>query len=376
MTKRKILFLILRHNNPLKGGVQRVCDNLAQGFNEKGYETYSITEKVEGDTHYNASFTFQGNSVQDKIMFLESIVDKLGINIIINANVDEKTTNDILLPLKGKVLIIGHYHNSPFGINSWINPIKNYKFAQNYCFRTLAYYIQRYRQKGKIRKMVSSIDCLVLLSDNYKPEMSHLTFGANIKMYGIPNPFPCVEIEIYKKEKMLLYVGRICNQHKRIHSLLNVWKIVSKSLPDWHFYLLGGGDELDYWKNNSEQMGLNNIHFNGFEDPKEYYSKARFLLMTSNYEGFPMTIVEAMQYGCIPVVFDSFAAVHDVIENGKNGVIIPKFSEKQFAEAIVLLSSQAKKCEVMGEDAQMSVKRFSIDNIVEKWEAIFKEFNV
>lgn len=368
--------MILRHNNPMKGGLQRVCDNLAYGFNAKGYETYSISSIIEGNTHYKASFSFQGNSIKEKSAYIESIVKELNINIIINANVDEYITNDLLLPLKGKLLIIGHYHNSPFGKSSWLTPLNKYQFAQNYSFRVISYYLQRYRYKAKRARMIDSVDCMVLLSDLYKPELTHLVYGADIKMYGIPNPFPYVESKAYSKEKLVIFVGRISDQQKRIHSLLNIWKRVSKALPDWHFCLIGGGDELEFWKKKSQQMGLSNIDFMGFADSSDYYARARFLMMTSNFEGFPMTIVEAMQYGCIPIVFDSFAAVHDVIDNGKNGIIIPKFAEKKFAEAIVSLSTEPKICDEMGRNAQGSVANYAIDKIINKWEEIFDEFNV
>lgn len=46
-------------------------------------------------------------------------------------------------------------------------------------------------------------------------------------------------------------------------------------------------------------------------------------MMTSIWEGLPMTLIEAMHYGCVPIAFDSFAALYDLIDNGNNGFIIP-----------------------------------------------------
>ena len=45
-------------------------------------------------------------------------------------------------------------------------------------------------------------------------------------------------------------------------------------------------------------------------------------MMTSAFEGFPMTLVEAQQCGVVPVVMDSYLSLHDIVETGYNGIIV------------------------------------------------------
>lgn len=81
-------------------------------------------------------------------------------------------------------------------------------------------------------------------------------------------------------------------------------------------------------------MKLKRITFYGFQNPDEFYKKSLVSCMTSNFEGFGMVLVEAMQYGCVPFAFDTFTALHDIIDDGVNGFIIPPFDEDKYAETV------------------------------------------
>lgn len=67
---------------------------------------------------------------------------------------------------------------------------------------------------------------------------------------------------------------------------------------------------------------LEHVSFEGFQQPKPYYERASILLFTSEYEGFPLVLAECMSFGVIPVVYDSYSAVRDIIDDGKDGVVI------------------------------------------------------
>lgn len=59
--------------------------------------------------------------------------------------------------------------------------------------------------------------------------------------------------------------------------------------------------------------------------------------MASNSEGFGMVLVEAQQYGCVPVALDSFSAVHDIIENGRNGVLVEDSNREKYGKELLEL---------------------------------------
>jgi len=95
--------------------------------------------------------------------------------------------------------------------------------------------------------------------------------------------------------------------------------------------------------------------------------------MTSAFEGWGMTLVESQQNGCVPVVMDSFAALHEIIENGVNGVIVPNNDITGFADALERLMLDGEYRRRLAVGGLESCKRFSIDNVIAQWEALFAE---
>ena len=56
--------------------------------------------------------------------------------------------------------------------------------------------------------------------------------------------------------------------------------------------------------------------------------------MTSNYEGFPMVLLEAMQFGCVPIAFKSFESLDDIIINHNNGYQITPFDIYEYINSL------------------------------------------
>lgn len=69
-------------------------------------------------------------------------------------------------------------------------------------------------------------------------------------------------------------------------------------------------------KKKSQDWALQRIEFVGQTDSAPYYSSARILLLTSNYEGTPMVITEAMAAGVVPIVMNTFKDADLNIKNG------------------------------------------------------------
>ena len=93
--------------------------------------------------------------------------------------------------------------------------------------------------------------------------------------------------------------------------------------------------------------------------------------MTSAYEGFPLIIAEGMEYGVVPLVFDSFPTVHDIIDDGLNGFIIPQpYSDDAFVAKMDLLMQNEKLFVNMSESAMLKAKDFSLEQIVGKWKRL------
>jgi glycosyltransferase involved in cell wall biosynthesis len=95
--------------------------------------------------------------------------------------------------------------------------------------------------------------------------------------------------------------------------------------------------------------------------------------MTSAYEGWGLTLTEAQQMGCVPIVFDSFSAVHDIIKSGENGLLIPNNDLDSYVSALVglMLNEQLRK--EMERQALRTSKAFALQEVIKEWGNLLSE---
>jgi len=231
-----------------------------------------------------------------------------------------------------------------------------------------------YKQLGYLARILLC-DRFVVLSDSFIP----LVWASKIfpkKVVAISNPasFPRAEVDFSQKKRELLFVGRMENGQKRVDLLLKIWAKLEARFPDWSLRLVGDGNDLPANKKLAESLGLRRAFFEGFQNPEKYYREASIFCMTSAYEGFGMVLVESAAFGCVPVAFDSFAAVRDIISDGENGVLVPAFDLDAYAEKLAQLMSDDALRERLAQTALSQIpEKFSPKKIVAKWENLFAE---
>jgi len=173
------------------------------------------------------------------------------------------------------------------------------------------------------------------------------------------------------KQKEIIYVGRIDNTQKRVDRVVDVWAQLENKYHDWRLTIVGNGGDIENLKSRAMKYGLERVSFEGFQNPIEYYKRASILLLTSDFEGFPLVLAEAMQAGVIPIVYGSYSAVYDIIDDGKDGMIL-KPDDKGFNLAKMtcltelLLSDDALRNRMALAAIEKS-KKFSLDIIYRQW---------
>ena len=85
--------------------------------------------------------------------------------------------------------------------------------------------------------------------------------------------------------------------------------------------------------------------------------------MTSAFEGFGMTLVEAQQYGVVPIVMDSYKSLHDIIKNDENGIIIPDNDFESFVNELKNLMNDDKRRRRLAENGSETCKQFSVNTL-------------
>lgn len=218
-------------------------------------------------------------------------------------------------------------------------------------------------------------DKWILLSQGTYKEARILLPWADEKRLGIiPNPLPyeAEPVEISKKSRECLYVGRIIAL-KRLPYLIDVWKSIEDQVPDWLFRVVGDGDAFEEVKKYAELKQCERIIFEGFKDSQSFFQRASVLVLASAHEGFSMVSVEAMQCGCVPVVTDSFATARYIINSGVNGVLVQDNDREEFANCLkkILLDDSGR--ERLALQGMKDSQKYSVKNICDEWEKLFAD---
>ncbi len=192
---------------------------------------------------------------------------------------------------------------------------------------------------------------------------------------SIPNPLtlPSENACPLSKERILLYVGRMEEPVKRVQLILAAWAVLSQRPENagWRLILVGDGPDMDAIRRSAN--ALPRVSVEGYQPPAPYYQKASIFLMTSLFEGFGMTLIEAQQHGCVPVVMDSFVTAHEIIHHGKDGILVPNGRLQAFTDAVQALMDHPEQLQRMAEEAKISCRSFSAPRIVDRWEQLFLE---
>ena len=238
-----------------------------------------------------------------------------------------------------------------------------------------AEYLFRRHKALRQWRLISRVgDAIVLLSPSYVPIFRDLVGDASEgKLISISNPntYDPTDIPAHlSKEKMLLYVGRFDYGQKRTDRLIGVWGMIQDHFPDWSLYIVGGGNERVErdLRRRAETLRLERIHFEGVRSPQPYLSRAGILVSSSSYEGLPLVILEALQYGVVPIAFDSYAALSDVTDGGRLGVMVPPFDLRAYADSLSrLMEDDAGRAEMSQAGREWS-HRYDMDEIAGEWE--------
>lgn len=238
----------------------------------------------------------------------------------------------------------------------------------------LCYLKRCIQERCRFRSIYEQADALVLLSERFREEFCRVAgMSSAPKLRALSNPLLIdAPIELSQKRKEVLYVGRLPWQHKRVDRLLKAWHLLEKDFPDWRLTIVGH-PETERYEELSAELNLQNVVFEGPQVPDAYYARASIFCMTSSFEGFGLVLIEAQAAGCVPVAFDSYSSVHDIIEDGVNGCLVKAFDIRAYAETLRRLMSDEAKRAAMSEAARRTVLRFASARVVSQVENVFAQ---
>jgi len=175
---------------------------------------------------------------------------------------------------------------------------------------------------------------------------------------------PIKKIGVFKKD-CLLSIGRFV-PWKGFDTLV---EIMPELWPEMKLIIIGNGPEYLNIKAKVKDLGLENrIELPGSVPQAKlpgYFARARIFVLNSDYEGLSHTILEAMQAE-IPIIATNVGGNPELIENGKNGILVEYQNREQLKEAILKLWSNEGLQNKFIQNSHQKLKEFSWENLVEK----------
>ena len=259
-----------------------------------------------------------------------------------------------------------------------------------YWLRSTLYPLLKISRKRRFSKVYAETyrtsDKVILLSEGYIKDYCRIAgTDDTFKFISIPNIFELGEENKHlnkdsllsdKKHKKVLILSRMDEIQKRISLALEIWAKIEKDvdLNDWSLDIVGSGHNTDIVKRLIKKLNLQRAVYHGWKERDSFLKESWILMSTSEYEGLPLSILEAQAYGCVPIAFNSYASLKDVVKPFYNGVTVDKFGDiEEYTNKLKDLMFDPTYREELAINALNSTDKFSSEKIAEQWLSVLKK---
>lgn len=190
----------------------------------------------------------------------------------------------------------------------------------------------------------------------------------------IPNPAQSREFTYNNESKTILSVGHLL-RNKGYHRVVELAKMVLPGRPDWNWVICGEGPERANLEKAIADAGLvGRILLPGLvKDMDAQYRRAAMLVLTSDMEGLPMTLLEGKSYGLPLLAFDIMTGPSDIIADGLNGCLVPPFRLDTMARKLARLMDDAALRQTFSANSGVGMEKFAENEILNQWRTLLEE---
>ena len=347
-------------------GTEIATWNIAKHLARKGHEVHVITNRDTGLTRESLEEGFHVHRLGYlKVRFLGqplfSIEALLALRKINPDIVHAQSTFPGLYALVAKK-VLG----------------KPYLFSE----RGMVYFPSQF-QYQILKLVLRNADAVLALTEDMKEEMGKIYSRA---IYVVPNGIDLEKFEgllkdemrcklqVKTDERLVIFVGRFRHE-KGVEYLIKAMEIIRQRDHSIRLILAGEGPEEENLKSLTEQLKLEGcVEFVGQipnERVPEYMAASDVFVLPSLSEGFPNVILEAMASG-LAIVTTKVTGLSEIIKDRENGLLVEPRNPQQIAEKVLQLLEDDQLREGISENNKEEVKKYCLENIIEKIEEIYQ----
>lgn len=177
------------------------------------------------------------------------------------------------------------------------------------------------------------------------------------------------------QSKKIINVGRLHPQ-KNHELLIRAFKMIAGSNSDWNLYIYGDGELYDYLKNLIEEFDLVGRVFilPSTDDIYRILANSSIFVLSSDFEGMPNVLLESMAIGLPCISTDCRpGGAREIINNGLNGIIVPRFDVTELANKMDWLIQHPKEAKMLGQNARLIRNNHTSSHIYEQWNTFLNQ---
>ena len=173
-----------------------------------------------------------------------------------------------------------------------------------------------------------------------------------------------------KNKIKILMVGRLVKE-KGIDTVFKALSLLGTN--NFTLDILGDGPEKQNLKRLKDKLGLKNIFFHGYKiNVKHFFLRSNLFINASHFEGFPNSVVEAINYGLPTICSDSKGGgSREILLNGKGGYLFPRYDYKALSKKLITFYKNPKILFKKTIESRKNIKNFSLKNNIKKYDALF-----
>jgi len=263
----------------------------------------------------------------------------------------------------------------------------------NHC--RASFEILRYVPEGVLRVGVLHSDHAKVYCElgRYARWLDHVVgvssgIAAKAKQSGLFAAIPCTAIPCGVRTEVpahtgrpgqaiqIVYLGRLQRAQKRVHLFVEIWKRLCASGIPFTWTIAGDGSEMEFLKRGlvSSDPGQQ-VKFAGHvahRDVAALLAGQDIMLLTSDYEGTPLSILEAMACGVVPVMSDLTTSGGEILQ-GMRGCLVPLMPPAGYADAIIALAEDRGRLQSLSVQGREIVgKHYSLALLGDRWGKVFE----
>ena len=175
----------------------------------------------------------------------------------------------------------------------------------------------------------------------------------------------------------LIYVGRLDEVQKRISDVVAVVRGLNDAGVDFVIDIVGDGPRREFVEGElPDLIAAGRVKTHGWLSSAEVIAAMRrseVFVLASTYEGFCISLTEAMANGCLPVVTDIDSGNKQLVKHGENGYVVPIGDIAAFVDKLTILAKDRELVRRLRLAAWETGRKYSIDRMVENYIGCFEE---